>query len=100
MLLALALPAACAQPLEGRVAGRLAEAGLARPLAECMAKRWVDRLDLLQLRKLSGLADDLHRERSQGRLTVGRLVARVQALEDPEIIQVVTTSSLTCALAG
>lgn len=92
--------AACAQPFEGRVASRLVEAGLSRPMADCMATRWVDRLSLLQLQKLSGLSEDLARERSQGRLTVGRFVERVRALDDPELVQVVTTSSVACALAA
>jgi hypothetical protein len=100
LLLPLALAAACAQPFEGRVAGRLAEAGLPRPMADCMAKRWVERLDLVQLQKISAVADDLSRERSQNRLTIGRFVDRIRAVDDPEIVEVVTTSSLACALVG
>ena len=92
--------AGCAQPFEGGVASRLAEAGLSRPMADCMARRWVDRLNLVQLQKISALSEDLSRERRQGRLTVGRFVGRVRGLQDPEIMEVVTTSSLACALAG
>ena len=99
LLLPLAL-AACAQPFEGRVAARLAEAGLPRPVADCMAARWVDRLNVAQLQKIGGLSEDLSRERRAGRLTVFGLVDRVRALEDPEIVEVVTTSSPSCALAG
>jgi hypothetical protein len=99
LLLPLAL-AACAQPFEGRVASRLTEAGLSRPMAECMARRWVDRLSVAQLAKISGLSEELGRDRSQGRLTVGRFIDRVRGLEDPEIVEVVTTSSVACALAG
>jgi hypothetical protein len=69
-------------------------------MADCMAKRWVARLNVLQLQKISGLSEDLARERAQGRLTVARFVERVRGLEDPEIVEVVTTSSLGCALAG
>ena len=89
----------CAQPFEGRVASRLSDAGLSRPMADCMAKRWVDRLNVLQLRKISSLSDDLGRERSAGRLTVGRFVERVRAVGDPEIFQVVSTSAAACALS-
>ena len=98
LLIAVVLVGGCAQPLEGRVATRLTEAGLSRPMAECMAKRWVERLNVLQLRKMSDLSEDLRKERSQGRLTVGRLIERVQAVDDPEIVSVVSSSSIACAL--
>lgn len=88
---------ACAQPFEGRVATRLAEAGLSRPIADCMAKRWVDRLNLLQLQKISSLSEDLSRERSRGRLTVTGFVERVRAVNDAEVFQVVSTSAAACA---
>jgi hypothetical protein len=90
--------AACAQPFEGRVASRLTEAGLSRTMADCMAKRWVERLNVLQLRKISSLSEDLGKERDQGRLTVGRLIERVRAVDDPEIVSVVSSSSIACAL--
>jgi len=98
LLVALYLLGGCAQPFEGRVATRLAEAGLSRPMAECMAKRWVERLNVLQLQKISALSEDLGRERNQGQLTVGRLIERVRAVDDPEIFSVVSSSSLACAL--
>jgi hypothetical protein len=90
--------AACAQPFEGRVASRLVEAGLPRSMADCMAQRWVDRLSLLQLQKISDLAETLKEER--GRLTPIAFVTRVRELGDPEIVQVVTSSSVVCALSG
>ena len=96
-LLLLVPLAACAQPFEGRVASRLAEAGLSRPMAECMAKRWVDRLSLLQLQKISSLSEDLRRKRSERRLTVPRFLERVREVDDPEILRVVTSSSVACA---
>jgi hypothetical protein len=92
--------AACAQPFEGRVASRLTEAGLPRGMADCMAKRWVDRLSLVQLQKIATLSEDLARERGQGRLTIGRFIERVRAVDDPEIVSVVTSSSVACALGG
>ena len=97
-LLPLFLVAACAQPFEGRVASRLAEAGLPRPVADCMAGRWVERLSLLQLRKISSLADTLRGER--GRLTIVRFVAKARQIDDPEIVEVVTRSSIACALSS
>jgi len=100
MLLMLMLPplAGCAQPFEGRVAARLTAAGLSRPIAECMAERWVDRLSVRQLQKISALADDLKRE-GKG-LTVAGFVARVRRLDDPEIGEVVTGSTIICALTA
>ncbi|HEX8533776.1 MAG TPA: hypothetical protein VF662_06380 [Allosphingosinicella sp.] len=89
---------ACAQTFEGRVASRLTDAGLSRPMAECMASRWVSRLNVLQLQKISNLSGDLQREREKGRLTVGRFIERVRAVEDPEILQVVTSSAAVCAI--
>jgi hypothetical protein len=99
-LIPIAALAACAQPFEGRVATRLSEAGLSRPMADCMAKRWVDRLSLVQLQKISSLSEDLARERSQGRLTVGRFIERVRAVDDPEVVSVVTSSTAACALSS
>jgi hypothetical protein len=94
---AASLTGACSQPFEGRVASRLAEAGLSRGMADCMASRWVDRLNVLQLRKIQSLSEDLGRE---GRgLTVGRFIDRVRAMDDPEVVQVVTTSAAACALS-
>lgn len=90
--------AACAQPFEGQVASRLAEAGLSRSMADCMAKRWVDKLSLAQLQKISNLAENLKEER--GKLTALGFVTRVRQLDDPEIVQVVTSSSVVCALSG
>jgi hypothetical protein len=99
-LLLITLPlAACAQPFEGTVAKRLGEAGLPRPVAECMAGRWVDRLSVVQLQKIAGLSEDLKRERSQGKLTILRFVERVRGMDDPEVVQVVSTSAAACALA-
>ena len=91
---------ACSQPFEGGVASRLTEAGLSRPMADCMAGRWVDQLNLAQLRKISDLAEDLGRERGQGKLTVGRFLERVSAVEDREIVGVVSSSAAVCALTA
>jgi hypothetical protein len=96
--LAVAALAGCAQPFEGRVASKLAEAGLSRPMADCMAKRWVERLSVIQLQKISSLSEDLSRERGEGRLTVARFIERVRAVDDPEVVEVVTSSTVACAL--
>ena len=92
--------AACAQPFEGRVATRLAEAGLPRPMADCMASRWVDRLSIIQLQKISSLSEDLKRERREDRLTVVTFLDRVRQVDDPEIYKVVSSSTVACAFAS
>ena len=91
---------ACAQPFEGRVANRLAEAGLPRPMADCMAGRWVDRLSIAQLQKISSLSEDLKHERREDRLTVVTFLDRVRQVDDPEIYKVVSSSTIACAFAS
>lgn len=100
LLIAIASLSACAQAFESRVASRLTEAGLSRPMAECMAKRWVDRLSVAQLQKISALSEDLGRDRGAGRLTVARFIERVREVNDPEIFSVVSSSSVACALTA
>jgi len=88
---------ACATP-ETRVRTALMEAGLPRPVASCMAQRMVDRLSLGQLQKLSRLSGI---SRTQiGQLSVSELLRRTRALGDPEILTVVTTAGLGCAIAS
>jgi len=88
---------ACATP-ESRVRTALLDAGLSRPIATCMAQRMVDRLSLSQLRRLSSLSS-LRGERI-GDLSVGELLRRARALGDPEILTVMTTAGLGCAIAA
>jgi hypothetical protein len=97
-LLCLLAMSACAQPFEGRVATRLHEAGIPRGMADCMAHRWVKRLNVFQLRKIQRLTDDIKRARGEGRLTVPRLIDRVRRVDDPEIFEVVSKSAAACAL--
>lgn len=88
---------ACATP-ESRVRSALMDAGLSRPVSTCMAQRMVDRLSLGQLQKLSRLAG--LRERRIGDLTIGEFLRQARALGDPEILGVVTTAGLGCAIAS
>ena len=88
---------ACATP-ETRVRTALVNAGLPRPMASCMAQRMVDRLSLGQLQKLSRLSGI---SKAQfGQLSVSELLRRTRALGDPEILTVVTTAGLGCAIAS
>ncbi|UVO54652.1 hypothetical protein [Sphingomonas sp. SUN039] len=89
--------AACATP-ETRVRTALIDAGLSRPIASCMAQRMVDRLSLGQLQKLSRLSG--LKESRIGQLTVREFLKQTSALGDPEILGVVTTAGLGCAIAS
>lgn len=86
---------ACATP-ETRVRNALTDAGLSRPVASCMAERMVDRLSLGQLNKLGGLSK--LKDRDAGDISVNEFIKRTKSLQDPEIIGVVTSSGLVCAV--
>ena len=87
----------CASP-ETRIRNALIEAGLSKTVAGCMAGRMVDRLSLGQLNKLRGLGK-LQDNKGQ-KLSVAEYVARTKALQDPEIVSVVTSSGVICAISG
>jgi len=90
--------AGCASSYENRVASRLHGLGLSRPMSQCMAERMVDRLSVVQLRKLSMLGKDYRGDVRD--MSVGEVLDRFQALGDPEILDVVTRSSIGCAIAA
>jgi hypothetical protein len=87
--------AACATP-ETRVRTALTDAGLSKPIAACMADRMVDRLSLIQLNRLSGLKK--LRGQNMRKITVDEFLKRTRSLQDPEILGVVTSSGLICAV--
>ncbi|WP_321326729.1 hypothetical protein [uncultured Parasphingorhabdus sp.] len=86
---------ACATP-ETRVRNGLMSAGLSAPVSACMADRMVDRLSLGQLRKLGDLGK--LKNRDPGEVTVKEFVKETRSLQDPEILGVVTSSGLICAV--
>lgn len=86
---------ACATP-ETRVRSALLDAGLPKPIASCMADRMVDRLSLLQLKRLSDLKK--LRNKDMRKLSVDEFLKRTRSLQDPEILGVVTSSGLICAI--
>ncbi len=96
LLAALALSAcavalsACAVP-EAKLRTGLANAGLPRPLAACMAERMVDRLSLAQLMRIADLP------RARRAESVDQLLRRLRALGDPQIVAVATSSAALCA---
>jgi hypothetical protein len=91
------LLAGCATP-ETRIRNALVEAGLPKPIAGCMAGRMVDRLSLMQLNKLRGL--EKLKGQKASRITIEEFVKRTKALQDPEILGVVSSSGVICAIKG
>lgn len=87
--------AGCATP-EQRVRSGLIEAGLSRPIATCMAQRMVERLSLLQLRRIGRLGD--LKDANLREMSVDEFLRRARAIRDPEIVAVMTTSAGICAL--
>lgn len=86
---------ACATP-EARVRTGLVNAGLPQPVAGCMAERMVDKLSLVQLRRLQSLStvskvDYRH-------ITLDEYLHKVRALRDPEILTVTGKAALVCTL--
>lgn len=81
---------------EAKLRAGLRSAGLSPPLSACMAERMVDRLSLLQLRRLAALP------RASRATTTAQFLRSVRALGDAEIVAVATTSAGLCAsgLAG
>ena len=98
LLLSLLALASCSQPFEARIANKLQAAGIPAPMAACMAERWVKRLDVFQLRKIEHLSSDVSRQYKDQSLTVTDFIERVDRLDDPQIIRVVTGSAAVCAL--
>lgn len=86
---------ACATP-RSQLASGLRDAGLSGRVSECMADRMVDRLSLLQLRRVAGLP------KAKSSESVDQFLYRVRALKDPEVLGVATSSAALCAsgLAG
>lgn len=84
-----ALLSACAVP-EARLRAGLVNAGLSRPLAACMAGRMVERLSLMQLRRIGDLP------RARASVSVAEFLHRVRALRDPQIVSVSTSSAAIC----
>ena len=93
-LLSLGL-AGCATP-ETRLRTGLNNAGLSKAMSACMAERMVDRLSLVQLRRLSALGSLKDKQLTD--LSLDQFLRKVRALTDPEILTVTTSSAALCAL--
>ena len=88
--------AGCATP-ETRLRTGLVDAGLSQRVAGCMADRMVDRLSLLQLRRIGSLAS--LKDKNAADLSLNQLLFKVRALKDTEILAVTTSSAAVCAFS-
>jgi len=86
-----ALLSGCATP-EARTRSALEKTGLSRPVSACMAERMVDRLSLAQLQRLGRL------DRLQRAGDFEEFLRLTRGLRDPEILAVVSSSGVVCAV--
>jgi hypothetical protein len=89
LMLPLLMLAGCSTP-ETMTREGLVRAGISKPVAACMASRMVDRLSILQLRRLAGLGKA---ERSRD---LDQFLYRVRSLRDSEIVGVTASSAALC----
>jgi hypothetical protein len=83
---------------EAKVRERLIAAGVKPRLAECMAGKLVRKLSTDELKALGRLAKLPGRD--PGHLSIDELGYRLQALNDPHVVDVVTRTGLGCAIFG
>ena len=74
---------------EYRVRGALMESGVSERRAECMARRMVKRLDLVQLWKLQRFSEE--------KRTLGAYIRGVKRVGDCEAVAVTASSAALCA---
>jgi hypothetical protein len=88
---------------EQRVHEKLIAAGMKPHMADCLAPRLAHKLTTSQLEalgKAAKLGDDKPDGGSEGHLSLNKLADRLQAVNDPRIVDVVTRSGLACAIMG
>jgi hypothetical protein len=83
---------------EAKVRDRLLAAGVKPHMANCLAPKLVRKLSADQLEALGKLAkvpdEDKHH------LSIGALEERLQAVGDPQVVDVVGRAALACAIMG
>lgn len=94
---ALIAVAGCATP-QTQLQRGLINAGLPKTQSACMADRMVDKLSLLQLRRLSSLGN--FEDEKLRDMSVSRFMRNIRALKDPEILTITTRAALGCAISG
>jgi len=89
--------AGCAVTPEQKVDAALQQAGVPPRVAHCMAERMASKLSIEQLRELKALA----RDREPGeKMNAKRIIKRVAAIGDPEIVEVTGRAAIGCTIAG
>ncbi len=83
---------------EAKVRDKLIAAGVKPHLASCMADKMVRKLDYSELKEVGRVAK-LPREHP-GAITFDELTERLQAINNPHIVSVVTRAGLGCAITG
>ncbi len=83
---------------EAKVRDKLIAAGVKPHLASCMADKMVRKLDYSELKEVNRVAK-LPREHP-GALSFDELTDRLQAINNPHIVSVVTRAGLGCAIEG
>jgi len=96
VLLMAATLSACATP-QTRLRNGLQSAGLSANTSACMADRMIDKLSLVQLKRLSDLSKIS--DKRIGEMRVGDFWRQVRALRDPEILAITTRAGLSCAIS-
>ena len=80
-----------------RVEEELVARGVPQPVAACMGERMADRLSPNQLRKLERLAPA--KGESAVPMSPRDILARVQRIDDPEVVEVAISAATVCALS-
>jgi hypothetical protein len=98
-LVALVLVAGCSlvSP-ETRVRDKLLAAGVKPHMADCLAPKLSRKLSTGELEALGKAAKGTGDH--QGHVGLGELTDRLQAINDPHVIAVVTRAGLSCAILG
>jgi hypothetical protein len=95
--IATGLLASCATP-QTQLREGLIGAGLPKRQSACMAERMVDKLSLLQLRRISALRN--FRDEKLSDMSIDRFMRNIRSLKDPEIVSVTTRAAIGCAISG
>ncbi len=99
ILLSLIALAGCVATPEQRVRVALVDAGVPNGVAGCMAKRMVAKLSIDQLRELKRLAA-LARQDGDEKMTPKRILDKVGAIGDPQIVKVTSRAAIGCYILG
>jgi hypothetical protein len=97
--IALLLVAGCslASP-EARIREKLVAAGVKPHMADCLAPKLSRKLSTAELEELGKAAKGAGDHRAH--LGIGALADRLQGIDDPHVVDVVTRAGLSCAILG